>query len=107
MKSISSVVPSIRSWIAIGAFVALILIPICWKFWKGWDRPSRAAKKEMQRRIQERDIREKFHLEDAKVREQERLEAQRELARKKTKAAAPVEPSILKQAFVNLDEDLE
>jgi type VI protein secretion system component VasK len=107
VKSASNIVPPIKTWIAIGAFVAFILIPICWKFWKGWDRPSRAAKAEMQRRIRERDVRETFLREDAKTRELERAEAQRELSRKKAQAPAPVESSILKRAFDSLDDELE
>ena len=59
----------------------------------------------MKRRIQERDLRETFLLEDAKVREEERLEAQRELARKKAQAPPPVESSILEKAFGNLGEE--
>jgi len=100
-------VPTVKTWILIGALVAFVMIPICWKFWKGWDRPSRAAKKEMLRRIQERDMRDQFLLEDAKIREQERLEAQRELTHRKAQDVSTVEPSILKQAFVSLDENLE
>ena len=65
--------PTIKEWIVIVVVVAFILIPICWKFWKGWDRPSLASLKEMKRRIRERDIREAFIKEDAKLREQERL----------------------------------
>ncbi|MEE3083654.1 MAG: hypothetical protein VX320_06190 [Candidatus Thermoplasmatota archaeon] len=94
--------PPVKTWIAIGALVALILIPICWKFWKGWDRPSRAAKAEMQRRIRERDVRETFLREDAKARELERVEAQRELSRKKAQAPPPVEKGVLNSAFGNL-----
>ena len=94
--------PTVKTWIAIGALVALVSIPICWKFWKGWDRPSKAAKQEMQRRIRERDIRETFLREDAKVREMERIEAQRELSRKKAQAPLPVEKGVLKSAFGNL-----
>jgi len=84
------------------ALVALILIPICWKFWKGWDRPSLASIKEMSRRIRERDIREAFIKEDAKLREQERLEAERELSIRKAQAPPPVEKTVLTSAFGNL-----
>lgn len=59
----------------------------------------------MKRRIQERDIRETFLREDAKAREEQRLEAQRELARKKAQAPPPVESSILEKAFGNLGEE--
>ncbi len=52
-------------------------------------------------------MRDQFLLEDAKIREQERLEAQRELTHRKAQDVSTVEPSILKQAFVSLDENLE
>jgi hypothetical protein len=95
-------VPTTKEWIAIVALVALILIPICWKFWKGWDRPSLASLKEMKRRIRERDIREAFIKEDAKIREQKRLEAARELSLRKAQAPPPVEKTVLVSAFGNL-----
>jgi len=82
--------------------VAFVLIPICWKFWKGWDRPSLASIFEMKRRIRERDIREAFIEEDAKVREEQRLEASRELAIRKAQAPPPVKKTVLRSAFSNL-----
>ena len=97
-------VPTAKEWIAIGALVAFVLIPICWKFWKGWDRPSRAAKIEMKRRIRERDIRDEFIREDAKAREQQRLEAQRELSLRKAQAPPPIPVSALSGAFGSLGE---
>ena len=97
-------VPNAKEWIAIGALVAFVLIPICWKFWKGWDRPSRAAKTEIKRRIRERDIRDQFIKEDAKAREQQRLEAQRELSLRKAQAPPPVPVSTLSGAFDSLGE---
>ena len=84
------------------ALTAFVLIPICWKFWRGWDRPSRAAVKEMKRRIHERDIREAFIAEDAKQREQQRLEAERELSLRKAQAPPPMEKSALNTAFANI-----
>jgi len=95
-------VPTIKEWIVIVAFVAFVLIPICWKFWKRWDRPSLSSILEMKRRIRERDIREAFIKEDAKVREQKRLEAERELALRKAQAPPPVEKQALSSAFGNL-----
>ena len=94
--------PTIKEWIAIAAFVAFVLIPICWKFWKKWDRPSLAAIFEMKRRIRERDLRDAFIKEDAKIREQHRLEAARELALRKAQAPPPVEKTVLASAFGNL-----
>ncbi len=87
--------PTVKEWIVIVALVALVLIPICWKFWKRWDRPSLASLLEMKRRIRERDIREAFIKEDAKVREQQRIEAERELAIRKAQAPPPVEKEVL------------
>ena len=94
--------PTIKEWILIGAFVAFVLIPVCWKFWKGWDRPSLSSLLEMKRRIRERDLRDAFIEEDAKIREQHRLEAERELALRKAQAPPPVERSVLTSAFGNL-----
>ncbi|HJM68228.1 MAG TPA: hypothetical protein QF716_05065 [Candidatus Thalassarchaeaceae archaeon] len=94
--------PTLKEWILIGAFVAFVLIPVCWKFWKGWDRPSLSSLLEMKRRIRERDMRDAFIEEDAKLREQHRLEAERELALRKAQAPPPVEKSILTSAFGNL-----
>ena len=94
--------PTIKEWILIGALVAFVLIPICWKFWKGWDRPSLSSLLEMKRRIRERDLRDAFIKEDAKIREQHRLEAERELALRKAQAPPPVEKSVLTSAFGNL-----
>ena len=94
--------PTIKEWILISAFVAFVLIPICYKFWKGWDRPSLSSLLEMKRRIRERDLRDSFIEEDAKIREQHRLEAERELALRKAQAPTPMEKSVLTSAFGNL-----
>ena len=94
--------PTLKEWIAIGAFVAFVLIPICWRFWRRWDRPSKAAVSEMLRRIRERDIREAFIREDAKLREQQRLEAERELSMRKAQAPPPMEKTALSSAFGSL-----
>ena len=94
--------PTLKEWILIAAFVAFVLIPICWKFWLGWDRPSLSSLLEMKRRIRERDLRDAFIEEDAKIREQHRLEAERELALRKAQAPPPVEKRVLASAFGNL-----
>ena len=94
--------PTIKEWIVIVAVTAFVLIPICWKFWRGWDRPSLAAVTEMKRRIRERDMREAFIAEDAKQREQQRLEAERELSLRKAQAPPPVEKSALNTAFASI-----
>tara|TARA_Y100000758_G_C15980456_1_gene396732 strand:- start:272 stop:805 length:534 start_codon:yes stop_codon:yes gene_type:complete len=95
-------VPTLKEWIFIAAIVAFVLIPICWKFWLGWDRPSLSSLLEMKRRIRERDLRDAFIEEDAKIREQHRLEAERELALRKAQAPPPVEKRVLASAFGNL-----
>ncbi len=94
--------PTVKEWIVIVAVTAFVLIPICWKFWRGWDRPSLAAVTEMKRRIRERDMREAFIAEDAKQREQQRLEAERELSIRKAQAPPPVEKSALNSAFASI-----
>ena len=94
--------PTLKEWILIVAFVAFVLIPICWKFWIRWDRPSLSSLLEMKRRIRERDLRDAFIEEDAKIREQHRLEAERELALRKAQAPPPVEKRVLASAFGNL-----
>lgn len=96
--------PSVKEWIAIGAFVAFVLMPICWKFWRGWDRPSAAARAEMKRRKREREIRDAFMREDAKMREQERIAAEMSLSRRKAQAPAPVAKGVLTDAFGSLGE---
>ena len=94
--------PTIKEWILIAAFVAFVLIPVCWKFWKGWDRPSFSSLLEMKRRIRERDLRDAFIEEDVKIREQHRLEAERELALRKAQPPPTVNKSVLTSAFGNL-----
>jgi hypothetical protein len=97
-------VPSTKEWLAITAFVTFVLMPICWKFWRGWDRPSRAAKTEMARRKHERDIRDAFIIEDAKAREQEHIAAEMALSRRKAQAPTPVAQKVLSNAFGSLGE---
>ena len=94
--------PTIKEWILIAAFVAFVLIPVCWKFWKGWDRPSFSSLLEMKRRIRERDLRDAFIEEDVIIREQHRLEAERELALRKAQPPPTVNKSVLTSAFGNL-----
>ncbi len=94
--------PSVREWVAISGVIALVLIPICWYFWKKFDLPSPLARLEMSRRRRERDVREAFQREEAKLLEIQRVEAQMELSRKKAQAPAPVEKGELYSAFGNL-----
>ena len=55
--------------------IGLLSLPFLYSFWRSWDRPSRAALEEQDRRIEERDTRDAFIREDTKLREQEHLMA--------------------------------
>ena len=55
--------------------IGLISLPFLYAFWRSWDRPSRAALEEQDRRIEERDTRDAFIREETKLREQEHLMA--------------------------------
>jgi hypothetical protein len=55
--------------------IGLISLPFLYAFWRSWDRPSRAALDEQDRRIEERDTRDAFIREETKLREQEHLMA--------------------------------
>ena len=74
-------------WAIIGALVA---IPLCYHFWRRWDRPTREAKTEQERRLHERETREAFAREEVKVREHEHQQAMVQLQeRKKIEAMSP------------------
>ena len=74
-------------WAIIGALVA---IPLCYYFWRRWDRPTREAKAEQERRLHERETREAFAREEVKVREHEHQQAMVQLQeRKKIEAMSP------------------
>lgn len=69
---------------------ALVAIPLCYHFWRRWDRPTREAKAEQERRLHERETREAFAREETKVREHERQQAMIQLQeKKKIEAMAP------------------
>ncbi len=73
-----------------GIVASLVAIPLCYYFWKKWDRPTRAARAEQERRLEERATREAFLKEEAKAREHERQQALVQLEeRKKVDAMAP------------------
>lgn len=77
----------VTMWAIIGALVA---IPLCYYFWRRWDRPTREAKAEQERRLQERETREAFAREEVKVREHEHQQAMIQLQeRKKIEAMSP------------------
>ena len=87
-------------WAVIAALVA---IPLCYYFWRRWDRPSPAAKAEQERRLKERETREAFQREEDKAREQERQQALVQLQeRKKISAIAPSSEAV-SFALSNLD----
>ena len=67
-----------------GVVLGLISLPFLYSFWKSWDRPSRAALDEQDRRIEERDTRDAFILEEAKQREQEHLMALAEIRERRS-----------------------
>lgn len=94
--------PSLREWVVIAGLIALVLIPICWYFWKKFDLPSLLARKEIARRKHERDVLEAFQKEEAKLLEIQRNEAQMELSRRKAIAPPPASLGELSTAFGNL-----
>ena len=49
-----------RGWVAVGAWVSLILVPFFHYYWRRWDRPSDAAKEEMERRKKELEVKRAF-----------------------------------------------
>ena len=55
--------------------IGLLSLPFLYSFWRSWDRPSRAALEEQDRRLEERDTRDAFIHEETKLREQEHLMA--------------------------------
>ena len=64
-----------RGWIAVGAWLSLILVPVFHYYWKRWDRPSKAAQEEMARRKHELEVKRAFELEDMKLRAEEAAQA--------------------------------
>ena len=69
---------------------ALVAIPLCYYFWRRWDRPTRDAKAEQERRLKERETREAFAREEVKARDHEHQQAMAQLQeRKKIEAMSP------------------
>lgn len=87
-------------WTVLAALVAL---PLCYYFWKRWDRPSRAAKREQERRFEEREVRQIFQKEEAKMREAERGQALVALEERKKHDAMPPTTETLSMAISSLD----
>ncbi|MDP6325606.1 MAG: hypothetical protein QGI36_00745 [Candidatus Thalassarchaeaceae archaeon] len=87
----------------LGVILALVAIPLCYYFWRRWDRPSAAAKAEQDRRLKEREIREVFQREEAKAREHERQQSLVQLReRKRNNSVAPSSEAV-SFALSNLD----
>lgn len=91
-----------RQWVGIAALICLILVPIFYYFWRFWDRPSFAAKKEMERRKKEHDIRFAFEMEEMKLREEEARQAALEIQMRRRKGPEPVATSTVDAAFSQL-----
>ena len=72
-----------RGWVAVGAWVSLILVPFFHYYWRRWDRPSEAAKEEMERRKKELEVKRAFELEDMKLRAEEAKQAKLEIEQRK------------------------
>lgn len=93
-----------RQWMTTVGFIAFVLIPIAYFFWRRWDKPSQAAVDEMKRRKDEREVREMFVEAEAQAREAERITAEAAIARAKAQQPPPVAKEVLDSAFGNLGE---
>ena len=82
---------------------ALVAIPLCYYFWRRWDRPTREAKAEQERRLHERETREAFAREEAKVREHEHQQAMVQLQERKTIEAMSPSSAAMEFALSSLD----
>jgi hypothetical protein len=88
---------------------ALVAIPLCYYFWKRWDHPTRAAKREQERRLEEREVRLIFlkeeAKEEAKAREAERRQAIVSLDQRKKHDAMPPSTETLSMALSSIDDE--
>ncbi|HJM66640.1 MAG TPA: hypothetical protein QF555_03760 [Candidatus Thalassarchaeaceae archaeon] len=91
-----------RGWVAVGAWVSLILVPIFHYYWRRWDRPSKAAQEEMDRRKQELEVRRAFEIEDMKLRAEEAKQAKMELEQRKRVVPVSIDSEVLDDAFGQL-----
>ena len=91
-----------RQWVGIAALISVILVPIFYYFWRLWDRPSFAAKKEMERRKKEHEVRYAFEIEEMKLREEEARQAALEIQIRRRKGPDPVDISTVSAAFGQL-----
>ena len=84
---------------------ALVAIPLCYYFWKRWDRPTRAAKREQGRRLEEREVRLIFLKEEVKAREAEKGQALVSLEQRKKHHAMPPSTETLSMALSSIDDE--
>ena len=84
-----------RGWIAVGAWLSLILVPVFHYYWKRWDRPSKAALDEMARRKHELEVKRAFELEDMKLRAEEAAQAKLEMEQRKRTVPPQVDSEVL------------
>ncbi|RCH72885.1 MAG: hypothetical protein DBX05_06355 [Candidatus Poseidoniales archaeon] len=96
-----------RQWVGIAALISLILVPILYYFWRLWDRPSAAAKEEMDRRKKEHDVRFAFEMEEMKLREEEARQAALEIQLRRRKGPEPIATSTVSAAFGQLGVNTE
>lgn len=91
-----------RGWVAVGAWVSLILVPFFHYYWRRWDRPSEAAKEEMERRKKELEVKRAFELEDMKLRAEEAKQAKMEIEQRKRVMPKSVDSAVLEDAWNQL-----
>ena len=96
-----------RQWVGIAALISLILVPLFYYFWRFWDRPSVAAKEEMNRRKKEHEVRLAFEMEEMKLREEEARQAALEIQMRRRKGPEPVATSTISAAFGQLGVNTE
>jgi hypothetical protein len=99
-SGLTMLMSEVTAWAVLAALVAL---PLCYYFWKRWDRPSRAAKREQDRRLKEREVRQIFLKEEAKMREAERGQALVSIEERKKSDAMPPSTETLTMAISSLD----
>jgi len=96
-----------RGWIAVGAWLSLILVPVFHYYWKRWDRPSKAAQEEMARRKRELEARRSFELEDMKLRAEEAIQAKLELEQRKRMVPPQIDSEVLDDAWGQLGIEIK
>ncbi len=89
-------------WVVV---VSAVLIPLSYYFWRRWDRPSRAARAEQERRLQEKEVYEAFLKEEEKARDFERVQALKALEEKKRQDALPPSGESLSTALSSIVDE--